>query len=245
MTREDSACTNGRTCHATHSHHQHVIDIFLFVNPFSKTCLDAEKELLRFVQETPFKVFFRLVCFSDLQHLKIQQEVELFRSNSVETFNSLSQQMYRIALGYKAALLQGKKLGRAFLMTIQQEYLADPKHFSLATMIRYVKQSALDYDMWYKDFHSKRVLEDYRSDIRFARQNHIECQPSLIISDNFNYHYGLRVNCFMTSSDLHQLVEHMISGTVITEKNGENTTYSKNKRSKNCIQLLKHHKLKG
>src|SRR5699024_1912043 len=75
--------------------HNHVFEVFLFVNPFGDTCLNCEEEVLKFVQQTDKKVYFRFITTSDMQTFNNYIK-ELDKPLSLADRNSLDRKSTRL-----------------------------------------------------------------------------------------------------------------------------------------------------
>ena len=239
-------------CHsmAKKHHNNHIFEIFLFVNPIDPFCLELEEELLRFVANSDKKIYFRLVSCVDHHFFWNYFKTLAKNKQSLEERNELYQCMYKVSLGYKAALCQGKKRGRTFLMTMQEVFGCQKKSYSLKRMEKYAKKIGLDFDMWMEDLYSKQTREDVLEDLQLSHQMEIVNYPSLVIFDNLNYQYGLRIEDAFTAQDLEELTTQMlpqaekkISESAHLER--ENKSQSKKKShyrslDKDSLKLIRH-----
>lgn len=187
---------------------QHLFEMFLFINPLDTQCLQLEKELLQFIQESSQQVYFRLIAFMDypLFHQSLNRQA----NHSLKEANALFQSIYKLCLGYKAALCQGQKRGRLFLMTMQKVFNEDHHPFSYENMTDCATLCGLDVDMWEEDYHSGKAKSDFQEDIHLVKQMNITSYPSLVVYDNLNYRYGVKLQGSFTSNDLEKLIEQMM-----------------------------------
>ena len=61
-----------------------------------------------------------------------------------------------------------------------------------------------------EDLYSKQTREDVLEDLQLAHQMEIVNYPSLVIFDNLNYQYGLRIEDAFTAQDLEELTTQML-----------------------------------
>lgn len=219
--------------------HQHVFELFLFVNPMGSTCLNCEKEILSFIENTDKKVYFRFITYHDFHLFNEYLKSQNMKNISVEERNTLYQAMYRISLGYKAALLQGKKIGRAFLMKMQKHFGEQREDYSSSRMKELTRQiPRLDVEMWEEDIESGLAKRDYASDINIARQMNIKKYPSLVIFDNLNFRYGVRIEEPVTAESLELIMDQMIHTTDEYLFEYEESAYKKGEDNKRAFTKI-------
>lgn len=189
--------------------HNHVFEVFLFVNPFGDTCLNCEEEVLKFVQQTDKKVYFRFITTSDMQTFNNYIK-ELDKPLSLADRNSLYLAHQEVCKGYKAALLQGKKVGREYLMKIQDYFGRQGNPYSHEKMLELAQSTRLDTDMWLQDIHSDLTQESIVADAKLARQMQISANPTVVVFDNINYKYGFKLEENITLENLEYLTDQMM-----------------------------------
>ena len=189
--------------------HNHVFEVFLFVNPLGDTCLNCEEEVLNFVQQTDKKVYFRFITTSDMQTFNNYIKA-LDKPLSLADRNSLYLAHQEVCKGYKAALLQGKKVGREYLMKIQDYFGRQGNPYSHKKMLEIAQSMRLDTDMWLQDFHSDLTQEGIVADAKLARQMQISANPTVVVFDNINYKYGFKLEENITLENLEYLTDQMM-----------------------------------
>lgn len=201
------------TSHSSKSAHEHLFELFLFVNPLDSDSLAAEEQLLAFIKQSDANVYFRLICYHDYPCMQEYVQKQKRTHHSTEECNHLFLSIYQLALGYKAALFQGKKRGRKMLLEMQRAFVNDGQAYSLERMSAIAKQVGLDVDMWLDDLHSDRVKRDYQEDVQLARQMEITSQPSLVVFDSLNFKYGVKVEDVMSADEIEALIQDFESST--------------------------------
>lgn len=194
--------------------HQHIFEFFLFVNPMGTSCLDCEKEVLSFIENTDKKIYFRIITYHDFHLFNDYLKSRNMNNLSIEDRNKLYQAMYHISIGYKAALLQGKKIGRTFLMKMQEHFGNQNEVFSFNRMKELASNlNRFDISMWEEDMSLGMTKEDYSNDLKLARQMQITSNPSLVIFDNQNFRYGVRIEENITAENLDIIANQMINNS--------------------------------
>ena len=108
--------------------HEKIFELFLFVNPLGTYCYRCENELLKFVRNSEFKVHYHFLTFHNLQTVNQYMKNQKLPVTDLDLRNDIYMKIYDAALSYKAALLQGKRLGHQFLIELQQQI-----HFKVKT----------------------------------------------------------------------------------------------------------------
>ncbi|KRN28440.1 dithiol-disulfide isomerase [Lactobacillus selangorensis] len=175
-----------------------MLEIFLFIDPIGRRCLDAERTLLKIVSESDEKIHYR---FMPTLNLKVVNNDMIGRSmdiHDLEQHNRTFQLMYRAILDIKAASFQGNKKGRQYLMALQEALTEQGKTYNDALVKELAKQVKLDRDMFLEDRQSDLAKQAFEKDQQLSCEMKITQAPSAVV---FNYakpasEYGLLVeNC--------------------------------------------------
>lgn len=182
---------------------QHVFELYLFVNPIGLKCLNSEHEVLHFIESLElnegFKVHFRFLTFHNFSTVTQYMKRLNMPTNDLQLRNHIYETIYEASLAYKAALMQGKKRGRKFLMLLQKELNINMAEYSSDLLIEVAKGANLDVEMFLEDKASSFVKSSYDADQKIAQEMNISNNPSLVIFDNFNQQFGVLledvINC--------------------------------------------------
>lgn len=101
--------------------------------------------------------------------------------------NKIFQIMYKAALAFNAASLQGKKKGRYYLMRMQEQMIANIDQFNEQFTLDLARESGLDIEIFEVDMHSDFVKQLYFKNQRIAVDMNVHDVPSLVI---FEYSCG-------------------------------------------------------
>lgn len=183
---------SNETTHSN-SNFKRIIEIYLFVNPIGSKCYTSEKEVLSFVEGLEEKVHFRFIPFHNLQTVTKYMQFHQLPEKNLAFRNEICTSTYEASLAYKAALMQGKKKGRAYLMQLQSELVENNALFSEKLLTQVADKVNLDVAMFIEDKDSDFAKASYEEDQRIAREMKIENNPSMVIFDNQNDDYGLLV----------------------------------------------------
>ena len=170
---------------------ERIFDCYLFINPLGKQCYKCEQEVMKFIKRTPHKVHVHFLPFHNFKSVTQYMKNNQLNVKNIDLRNEIYTKIYDASLSYKAALLQGKKLGRAFLMELQTQLYLLHKEYTPELLQEIIQIIGLDEKMFYEDKASKLVHQEYEKDQQIAQEMMVETNPSLVIFDNLNQQYGV------------------------------------------------------
>lgn len=219
---------------------QQVFELYLFVNPIGLKCLNSEQEVLRFIESLEihegYKVHFRFLTFHNFNTVTQYMKRLNMPTSDLQLRNQIYQTIYDASLAYKAALMQGKKRGRKFLMLLQKELNINLSEYSTELIKEVAKGANLDVEMFLEDKASPFVKNSYEADQKTAQEMNISNNPSLVIFDNLNQQFGVLlediINC--------ELIEKAFSNANSLDQNSQ-VPHRKKTRTvgKSYLQILK------
>ncbi len=184
---------------------ERIFDCYLFINPIGKQCYHCEQEVMKFIERTPYKVHVHFLAFHNFKSVTQYMKNNQLNDKNIDLRNEIYTKIYDASLSYKAALLQGKKLGRAFLMELQTQLHLLHKEYTPELLQEIIQTIGLDEKMFYEDKASKLVHQEYEKDQQIAQEMMVEKNPSLVIFDNLNQQYGVILHQNITAD----LIEHV------------------------------------
>ena len=167
---------------------ERIFDCYLFINPIVH------------VHFIPFHNFKSVT-----QYMKNNQ----LNNKNIDLRNEIYTKIYDASLSYKAALLQGKKLGRAFLMELQTQLHLLHKEYTPELLQEIIQIIGLDEKMFYEDKASKLVHQEYEKDQQIAQEMMVETNPSLVIFDNLNQQYGVILHQNINADIIEHVCENL------------------------------------
>ena len=192
-----------------HTSHEKIFELYLFVNPLGSYCYRCENELLKFVRNSEFKVHYQFVTFHNLQTVNQYMKNQKLDETDLDLRNEIYTKIYDASLSYKAALLQGKKLGRAFLMELQTQLHLLHKEYTPELLQEIIQTVGLDEKMFYEDKTSKLVHQEYERDQQIAQEMMVESNPSLVIFDNLNQQFGVILHENISADMIEHVCENL------------------------------------
>lgn len=185
-----------------------MIEIYLFVNPLGKICLNIEREILKFAQTESKKIQLRLIPLVNMKTIKNLLKVHEIAATDIMGRNKLFEDTYAAALDFKAAQLQGKKKGRYILLNLQKLVTEDKTPYSTALAEKLIVDAGGDLDMFKADRNSSFVKDSFQIDQQIAREMGVSKHPSAVI---YNYacdrDFGVLIEECLTIEHIKRLCE--------------------------------------
>lgn len=186
-----------------------IFEFYLFVNPLQRDCYHFETEVIRLSDAISNPVDLHIICYHNQKTITDFIQKQNISCANLNCRNQIFQKNYQAALAYKAAAFQGKRLGRQYLLTMQEAIKGDYRLFDEQTPYEIAKQTALDLDVFIDDYHSDLVKRIYLRDQKVAMEMGIEQTPSLVIFEHsFSDHGVILTNNLTKEHILQQL--HLI-----------------------------------
>lgn len=188
---------------------ERIFDCYLFINPLGKQCYKCEQEVMKFIKRTPHKVHVHFLPFHNFKSVTQYMKNNQLNVKNIDLRNEIYTKIYDASLSYKAALLQGKKLGRAFLMELQTQLHLLHKEYTPELLQEIIQIIGLDEKMFYEDKASKLVHQEYEKDQQIAQEMMVKTNPSLVIFDNLNQQYGVILHQNINADIIEQVCENL------------------------------------
>ena len=188
---------------------ERIFDCYLFINPIGKQCYHCEQEVMKFIERTPYKVHVHFIPFHNFKSVTQYMKNNQLNDKNIDLRNEIYTKIYDASLSYKAALLQGKKLGRAFLMELQTQLHLLHKEYTPELLQEIIQTIGLDEKMFYEDKASKLVHQEYEKDQQIAQEMMVETNPSLVIFDNLNQQYGVILHQNINADIIEHVCENL------------------------------------
>ena len=188
---------------------ERIFDCYLFINPLGKQCYKCEQEVMKFIERTPHKVHVHFLPFHNFKSVTQYMKNNQLNDKNIDLRNEIYTKIYDASLSYKAAQLQGKKLGRAFLMELQTQLHLLHKEYTPELLQEIIQIIGLDEKMFYEDKASKLVHQEYEKDQQIAQEMMVEMNPSLVIFDNLNQQYGVILHQNINADIIEHVCENL------------------------------------
>lgn len=185
-------------------------EFYLFVNPLGLKCYKSEQELIHSLDVISSKVDVHILTFHNQQTIDHFLEQIHKTDCTLEERNEMYHLIYQAALAYKAASLQGRKLGRRFLIRIQEAFHHHHHTFNQREVITIAKEIGLDLEIFMKDLRSDFVKQLFLRDQQIAREMQVDRTPSLVIFQNQSSDDGILIREHITKEKIIQELDLIV-----------------------------------
>lgn len=171
-----------------------VLEVYLFVNPLGTRCLKSENSILKLADRVLGDVSYQFIPL--LSPKVIDQHLRHLNQNEHD-LNLRNQQFmthYHVILDYKAALFQGKKLGRKFLLAVQSALVCQQLPYSDKLVTDIAKQVGLDLEMFSEDRRSALAQKAFQSDQKLAAEMGVDTPATAVLYNANISECGLLLN---------------------------------------------------
>lgn len=183
-------------------------EIYLFVNPLGKYCLETEKKFLTLISNEKEKVHFRLIPILNpkvLQHYIVQHHLP---QKDLDYRNDLNNAIYSACLDVKTVQLQGRHLSRKFILSLQQQVGNLGKTYSNDLVLDILSDIGANVEDFKADRQTKLVVDFFKLDQQMSHEMNIERFSDAVI---FNYHsdrdFGVLVTDNISQGDIQALLK--------------------------------------
>ncbi|MCP0887746.1 DsbA family protein [Ligilactobacillus sp. WILCCON 0076] len=190
-----------------------MLEIYLFINPLGSVCYQTEQDILNLVARSSERINFRFIPLLNLNTVTSVMQSHRLPLNDLNIRNQMSDSLYQAALDYKAALFQGKKKGRAYLLYIQHAFLNSKSSYDEELVLAAAKACKLDVAMFMEDRHSDFTVKCFRQDQEMAAKMHVSEHPTLVLYNLEGFDCGVSVS----GCDSYDVLENIVHGNVPRE----------------------------
>ncbi|WP_281164227.1 DsbA family protein [Liquorilactobacillus sicerae] len=199
-----------------------MLELYLFINPIGTSCFNSEQNILRLAEALKDRLKFCFIPFINLETISSMMVENSLPLNNLNLRNRLFQKAYQASLDYKAALFQGKKHGREFLLSLQQEIFENNVSYCDKLVQQIAANSHLDWEMFTNDRRSNFTANSFRQDLQMAAEMKVRNYPTIVI---YNLK-GIDCGVSLTECNSYQLLEDLCNGRfndlLINQSNSKN-----------------------
>lgn len=212
-----------------------MLEVHLFVNPLGLGCLQCEKSLLDVDHEIAAKVNYQFIPLLNMQ--TISETMTLFEQDSqtLSRRNQTAEILMQVALDYEAALFQGRRRARLYLLELQKNLCCNPISYSREMAIQTAKRARLDIDMFLEDRHSQLAAKSFNRHQQLAHSLGIATPSTAVVVDTDDPQYSLLVDNF----NMRTLIDAYRSNRLDTQMTPQDLAHQL--RLLNCLSSKKHH----
>ncbi len=190
-----------------------VLEIYLFINPIGSKCYRSEQNIIKLVDQLSTDVKFRFIPFLNLNTVTTIMSERHLPLNDLHTRNRIFKLVYQSALDYKAALFQGSRRGRNYLLNLQQSVIVCGEEYCDQVVAEVAKKSGLDLEMFNHDRTSKFTVESFKRDQQMAAEMKVETHPTAVLYDWDQFDFGIS----FTDCQSFELLKDLCTGKLNAE----------------------------
>ncbi|KRM12577.1 dithiol-disulfide isomerase [Paucilactobacillus suebicus DSM 5007 = KCTC 3549] len=176
------------------------------MNPLGTHCMRCEDDVLKLENELDGQIAYQFVPLLNMQTINNTLESHKLNLHDLTVRNNVSDTIFQIIMDYKAALFQGRKRGRSFLVNLQRLLVRNKLDYSRELGEEVAQEVKLDLEMFGEDRRSKLALQSFHDDQKMANEMGVHQPSSAVVFDTRNDSNGLLINNFdyYTLLDLYQ-----------------------------------------
>lgn len=173
-----------------------MLELYLFVNPLGTKCMRCENDVLKLDNELEGKIAYQFIPLLNMQTIESTLESHQLSSHDLQVRNHVSDTIFQVIMDYKAALFQGRKKGRKFLVSLQRHLVTTSNSYSAPLGENIARQVALDLEMFNEDRRSQLALKSFHDDQKMANEMGVQAPSSAVVFDTRNDGDGILINNF-------------------------------------------------
>lgn len=173
-----------------------MLEIHLFVNPLGLGCINCEQSLLTIDHDISTKINYQFIPLLNMQ--TISETMSLYQESKcgLALRNHTAQVLMQVAMDYEAALFQGRRRARLYLLQLQKALLNNSRHYSSELAQKTAVKAKLDIDMFLEDRQSALAKRSFKRHQQFASGLGVFSPSTAVVVDTDNPKYSLLVDNF-------------------------------------------------
>ncbi|EJF00922.1 DsbA family protein [Liquorilactobacillus mali] len=207
-----------------------MLEMYLFINPVGRKSYQSEKNIIKLVKNLDIDIRFRFIPFLNLNTVTNVLSEHNLPLNNLDIRNKIFNDIYQASLDYKAALFQGKKHGRSFLLNLQDKVFNGDKKYTNEVVHDIIGSIGIDCEMFENDRHSKFTIESFKRDQQMAAEMNVTTHSTMVLYNLANIDFGVS----LTDCSSYDMLEKLCLGKL----NDEIMLCKNSKVHKNSITSL-------
>lgn len=184
-----------------------LLEVYLFINPLGSRCMKSEKCILRLADQIFGNISYQFIPLLNPQMIDQHLKATNQDCHDLNLRNEQFNLHYRAILDYKAALCQGKKKGRLFLLNLQNQIVDQGQPYSDKLVLEVAKHVHLDLEMFSEDRQSELARRAFQADQRLASEMNVADPSTAILYNADVSDYGLMLED-VTYQGLYEICEN-------------------------------------
>lgn len=187
-----------------------VLEMYLFINPLGGMCYRAEQNILNLLESATEEVRFRFIPLLNMQSTQDVMKLNHLPLNDLAARNRLVNDVYRASLDFKAALFQGKKRGRSYLLNVQKQMMQFKGQYSDEVAFRAAAACGLDQEMFEHDRRSDFAAHSFLQDQKMAAEMKVTHHPTVVLYNVSGYDCGIA----MDACNSYSILKEVFAGNI-------------------------------
>ena len=185
-----------------------MLELHLFVNPLGMRCLRCEKDVLKIDRDLNTKISYQFVPLFNMKTIDNTLKYYHLNPHDLAIRQQVSKTLNQVILDYKAALFQGRKRGRHYLLQLQSARINQGLDYNDELINKIAHDSHLDLEMFFEDRQSQLAKQAFHQDQKIASDLGVSETATAVVFNTEDSDYGLMIPNF----DYNTLINAFKSG---------------------------------
>lgn len=185
-----------------------MLELHLFVNPLGMRCLRCEKDVLKIDSDLNTKISYQFVPLFNMKTIDNTLKYYHLNPHDLAIRQQVSKTLNQVILDYKAALFQGRKRGRHYLLQLQSALINQGLDYNDELINKIAHDSHLDLEMFFEDRQSQLAKQAFHQDQKIASDLGVSETATAVVFNTEDSDYGLMIPNF----DYNTLINAFKSG---------------------------------
>lgn len=185
-----------------------MLELHLFVNPLGMRCLRFEKDVLKIDRDLNTKISYQFVPLFNMKTIDNTLKYYHLNPHDLAIRQQVSKTLNQVILDYKAALFQGRKRGRHYLLQLQSALINQGLDYNDELINKIAHDSHLDLEMFFEDRQSQLAKQAFHQDQKIASDLGVSETATAVVFNTEDSDYGLMIPNF----DYNTLINAFKSG---------------------------------
>ena len=185
-----------------------MLELHLFVNPLGMRCLRCEKDVLKIDRDLNTKISYQFVPLFNMKTIDNTLKYYHLNPHDLAIRQQVSKTLNQVILDYKAALFQGRKRGRHYLLQLQSSLINQGLDYNDELINKIAHDSHLDLEMFFEDRQSQLAKQAFHQDQKIASDLGVSETATAVVFNTEDSDYGLMIPNF----DYNTLINAFKSG---------------------------------
>ncbi len=185
-----------------------MLELHLFVNPLGMRCLRCEKDVLKIDRDLNTKISYQFVPLFNMKTIDNTLKYYHLNPHDLAIRQQVSKTLNQVILDYKAALFQGRKRGRHYLLQLQSALINQGLDYNDELINKIAHDSHLDLEMFFEDRQSQLAKQAFHQDQKIASDLGVSETATAVVFNTEDSDYVLMIPNF----DYNTLINAFKSG---------------------------------